>query len=153
MLASTPASILNQNPTDSGILPRFGLTSSRSRRGECSGEFTRAASAIRGAIDRHGQSRFEERRPGQSSSLPVRDRLGFRCMIYGKECWAFTIHGWRETVGGVADPVLIGQQLKERGCVLTDSAAKWSVPYKAGGLPTRVVPIPLENLEKFDVVQ
>jgi hypothetical protein len=32
MLASTPASIFNQNPTDSGIPRRFGLNSSRFRR-------------------------------------------------------------------------------------------------------------------------
>jgi putative DNA primase/helicase len=122
-------------------------------RGDCAGEFTRALQAIRIAIDRHGQSRFEDRRQDRPPSVTVRDRLGFRCKIQNRDCWAFTKDGWREVVGRVADPTSIGRQLKARDWVLTDSAGKWSVPYKVDGLPTRVIAIPAENLEKFDAFQ
>jgi putative DNA primase/helicase len=125
----------------------------KASRGDCSGEVTRALQAIRIAIDRHGPSRFEDRRQNHSASAVVRDRLGFRCWIQNTECWAFTKDGWQEVVGRVADPTVIGRHLKARGWVLTDTAGKWQVPYKVDGHSTRVIAIPAENLEKFDALQ
>jgi putative DNA primase/helicase len=121
----------------------------KASRGACAAELTRALQAIRVSIDRHGQSRFDDLR--KEVRLPARDRLGFRCDIQKIDCWAITVSGWKEVVGSVADPLWVGRQLKDRGWVLVDSTGRWQVPHKVDGCSTRVVAIPVANLEKFDV--
>jgi putative DNA primase/helicase len=123
----------------------------KGNRGDDAAELTAALRAIRDAIDRHGQSRFEDRRQ-QYPSMPIRDRLGFRCKVHGETCWAFTLDGWREILGGVADPKWVARQLKERGWVLTDAVGNHGVPYKVDGHATRVIAIPETCLEKFDAL-
>jgi putative DNA primase/helicase len=122
-------------------------------RGKETGEFTRALQALRAAIDSHGESRFDDLRPGEAlGRFTIRDRLGFRCRVRDQDCWGFTSAGWREIVTPAGNPTDIAKQLKKRDMLLPDSEGKSQVVINVRGVSTRVYAIPSEVLEGIDVL-
>ena len=78
------------------------------RGGTGPGELVAAMSAIREAIERHGESRFRNLDADEPSKVPVRDLLGYRFSSGGALAWGFTSTGWRDVLAGIADPIARG---------------------------------------------
>lgn len=87
------------------------------RGGDGPGEIVSAMTAIREAVERHGESRFRKVGDLVTPQAPIRDLLGYRVERDGVLLWCFTATGWRETLSGIADPKGIARSLIERGAL------------------------------------
>ncbi|MCJ2013632.1 DUF927 domain-containing protein [Methylobacterium sp. J-076] len=85
------------------------------RGGDGPGELVAAKEAIRGAIERHGESRFRNLENPDPSTTPIRDLLGYRVRRDDAQLYAFTATGWGEVLAGAVDPKSAVDMLFERG--------------------------------------
>jgi putative DNA primase/helicase len=120
------------------------------RGGQGPAEFLRAIEAIKNALDRHGTSRFEDRRISTTGSVfAVRERLGWRTYVKEQECWCFSTDGWREIMKGISDPRSIARQLAAKGLLSSGKDSETTVVVKIDGHTHRVYAVLVEALERL----
>ena len=90
--------------------PRICLKAWMSQRGGSGPqEILTAITALRDAVEIHGQAQFghlhglDENAFEDSNSHPIRDLLGFRFELEGETVWGFTTAGLKEVLRGVGD--------------------------------------------------
>jgi len=94
------------------------------RGGAVSHELIMAKTALRDAIEMHGESRFvrlhglSDDSPKDTQSYLIRDRLGFRYDLEGKPVWGFLPSGLREVLGGLGGFHTLVAKLVEQGVIL-----------------------------------
>jgi len=101
--------------------------------------------AIRDAIDRYGDSRFDVVIEGRTATA-VQNRLGYRLTVLDKDCWAFTKDGWRETIEPIADPKSTARMLRSDNWLVSRNNEKSKISVSIDGRSTRVYAIPADKL-------
>ncbi len=133
------------------------------RGGTASGEVLAALEAIRNAVERYGDTRFKrlgeaiaipgavdgsgrlhnvagEASSATLSALPNGDRvsfqglLGYRFRHDGEEVWAFTVTGFKDVTGEVADPSVVAKMLGDHGALAhNDKEGRFRLTKKVDG--------------------
>jgi putative DNA primase/helicase len=81
-------------------------------------EILTAVTALRDAIETHGQARFQHLKGLENSDrLPIRDLLGFHFDLEDEAVWGFTPAGLKEVLRGVGDFQTLLGGLVERGII------------------------------------
>jgi len=94
------------------------------RGGAVSHELIMAKTALRDAIEMHGESRFVRLHGLSDDALEdtqsqlIRDRLGFRYDLKGEPVWGFLPSGLREVLGGLGGFHTLVAKLVEQGVIL-----------------------------------
>jgi putative DNA primase/helicase len=93
------------------------------RGGSGSQEILTAITALRDAVETHGQSRFQhlhgvgEDAEEAGGPYPIRDLLGYRFDLQGEAVWGFTPAGLKELLRGIGDFQTLVGGLVERGVI------------------------------------
>jgi putative DNA primase/helicase len=89
------------------------------RGGDGPGELVSAITALREAVERHGESRFRKLGELAPIQTPIRDLLGYRTEREGALLWCFTSTGFKEVLSGIADHKGLARALAERGALFS----------------------------------
>jgi putative DNA primase/helicase len=120
------------------------------RGGQGPAEVLRAIKAIKDTVDRHGTSRFEDRRNVSGGPIyPIRDRLGWRKFVKEEECWCFNTPGWQEAMSGISDARSLARQLVAKGLLLGGKDDEPTIVEKIDGHTHRVYAVPVAALERL----
>jgi putative DNA primase/helicase len=115
----------------------------KTRGGTEAHELLLAISALRQAIERHGQSRFQKLGPqGDDDRLmderAIQNLLGYK---YGSEeniVWAFTSAGYHDVLGDVGSIPELSRSLMDRGILIPGPAGRFQVEKKIEGRKYRL---------------
>jgi putative DNA primase/helicase len=111
-------------------------------------EILTAISALREAIEIHGQGRFqhlngllEDEFDGVNNHL-LRDQLGYRFQWQGEMVWGFTSSGIKEVLRGVGEIGTLVTALAELGLIRRGNTKRLQIEKKIGGYKRRLYAVP-----------
>jgi putative DNA primase/helicase len=111
-------------------------------------EILTAITALREAIEIHGQARFQhlngliEDEFENTNTHPLRDMLGYRFVWQHETVWGFTSAGLKEVLRGVGEIGTLVTALAERGLIRRGSARRLQIEKKIGGYKRRLYAVP-----------